>query len=125
MRNQQYRHLASQGVDGFPECVRRFFVKVTGGLVEDQYPGVLEQRPRDCNALLLSTRQARAMLADFGLVALRELFDDFVYLGHSARLNDVLKVRMRVGDDEVVVDGAGEQHRFLRHHAEVAPQFVG
>ena len=37
MRNQQYRHLASQGVDGFPESVRRLFVKITRCLVKDQY----------------------------------------------------------------------------------------
>ena len=32
---------------------------------------------------------------------------------------------MRVGEHQVVVDRAGEQHGLLRHHAEVLPQLVG
>ena len=32
---------------------------------------------------------------------------------------------MRVGDDQVVVERAGEEHGFLRHDAEVMAQFVG
>ena len=70
-------------------------------------------------ALLLAAREADAVLADLGLVALRQLLDDLVNLGHLAGLHDVLERGVRVGKDEVLVDGAGEQRRLLRHHAEV------
>ena len=42
-----------------------------------------------------------------------------------AGLDDVVEARVRVGHDEVVVDGAGEEHGLLRHDAEGLAQFVG
>ena len=42
-----------------------------------------------------------------------------------AGLDDVLEAGMRMGHDQVVIEGAGEEHGFLRDDAEGGAQFVG
>ena len=65
------------------------------------------------------------MLADLGVVALRQLLDHVVDLGDPAGLHHVGESRVGIRRDQVLVDGAGEEHRLLRHHAEILAQLVG
>src|SRR5258706_12810265 len=65
------------------------------------------------------------MFADPGLIAFGQFFYRFVYLGKLARLDDLLEARMRVGENQVVVDRAAEEYRVLRHHAVMLAQLVG
>ena len=60
-------------------------VERAGRLVEDQDARVGDQRARDGDALALAARQARAALADDGVVALGQLEDEFVRAGELRR----------------------------------------
>ena len=42
-----------------------------------------------------------------------------------AGLNHILEAGMRMRHDQVVVEGASEEHGFLRHDTKGLPQFVG
>jgi len=55
----------------------------------------------------------RGVLADRGLVAVGQALDDFVDLA-ILQLDHLLEGRVRIREDEVVVDRAREQDRFLR-----------
>src|SRR6185312_3074292 len=56
-----------------------------GGVVEDQDPGVGQDRPGDRNPLPLAAGEGEAALADPGLVAVRQLADEAVGLGQPGR----------------------------------------
>jgi len=66
-----------------------------------------------------------AVFAQFGLVALREFFDDVVDFSQLAGFDNFVESGQRVGHLQVFVNGAGEQQGFLRDDAEVGAQFVG
>ena len=65
------------------------------------------------------------MLADLGVVALRQLLDEVVDLGELARQHHLGEAGIGVGGDQVLVDRPREQARFLRHDAEGLAQLVG
>ena len=125
MRNEQHCDFSLQLVDRCGEVFGGLLVQAAGSLIENQYLGLFKQGTRNCQPLFLAAGQAHAALADFGLVAIGKALDHLVNLRHLAGVHRLLKRRVRVGDDEVVVDGAREQDGFLRHHAEVMAQFVG
>src|SRR5688572_1532956 len=55
-----------------------FGIERARGLVEQQDGRILEDGARDRDALLLTTREARAALAEEAVVALGELFDELM-----------------------------------------------
>jgi len=75
------------------------------------------------DALLLPAGESGAVFADLGLVALRKFLDGVVDLA-SWQHGSPVRSWCGGGEDEVVVEGAGEQHGFLRNDAEVVAQFV-
>jgi hypothetical protein len=86
---------------------------------------VLEDGAGDGKALLLAAGEADAALADFGVVALGQLFDHVVDLGDLRGLHHVGEAGVGVGGDEVLVEGAREEVGFLRNYGEVLPELVG
>src|SRR6185437_4672985 len=83
-------------------------VERAGGFVEHQDGGVLQQRARDRDALLLAAREFQAAFADRGFVALRQRQDEVVDV-RGARGGVYLVARgagAAVGN--VVVDGVVE-----------------
>src|SRR6185295_1079358 len=64
------------------------------------------------------------MLTENGLVALRQAFDHVMYLGLATGVHDLVESRVWVDHGQVVVDGAREQHRFLRHDPKRLAQLV-
>ena len=105
----EYRaHLAAQLIDGLREVLGRFRVEARCGLIENQQLRALEQGPRNCNALLLAAREPGAVLADFGLIPLRQAFDRLVYFRDLARFDHLIECRKRVRYDQVVVNRAAE-----------------
>jgi len=106
MRNKHHGHFAFELVDGIGELFSRRRIQTAGGFVEDEYLGAFDECPCDCDTLLLSAGQAYAAFADFGLVALWQLFDVIMYLGHFAGVDDMFKVGVGIRHHEVVVDGA-------------------
>lgn len=91
MSNENHRHPPLEPIDGPGEVFGSLLVEVGNRLIEDQHLGALDQRPGDGDALALAAGQAGAAFADFGLVALRKVFDDVVDLGGLARGDDVLE----------------------------------
>src|SRR3954451_23026071 len=125
MRDEEHRRLSLQSIYRLGKLLSRGLIQVARRLVEDQYLRPLEQGSGNRDALLLSARQSHPQLADLGLIPLRQLLDGLMHLGHLARLHDVLEGRVRIGENQVAVNSAGEQRRFLRHHAEVVSELVG
>jgi hypothetical protein len=53
MRNQHNRRLTPERIDRLSKRIRRFFIQITGRLIEDQYLRPLEQCSCNGNALFL------------------------------------------------------------------------
>ena len=94
----------------FGGCV----IETGGRFVEHQDLRALQHRTRNGNALLLSARQAHAVLAHMRLVALRELFKHIVNLSDSASVHHLRKISEGIGRNEVLIHGAREERGFLR-----------
>ena len=102
-------------------CSAVCVVEVAGRLVEDQDLRPLEQRAGDGDALLLAAGKADAVLADLGLVALRQVLDRRRGSPPACRRATICSKRAcGLASEQVVVDRAREEHRLLRHDAEVA-----
>ncbi len=91
-------------------------------LVEDQDARIGDEGAGDGDALALAARQRAAALADDGVVAFRQLEDEVVRAGELGGGDDALHRRRRIGERDVVADGAVEQHVLLQHDADLAPQ---
>ena len=91
-------------------------VDVGGRLVENQHLGVGEHGARDGQHLLLSLRDVQSVVADDGVVAVRQAHDEVMNLGCLGRGDDLLAGRARAAEGDVVIDGAIEQPGVLQHH---------
>ena len=91
-------------------------------VVEQQDAGIGEQRPRERDALPLTTRQRQALFADHGVVAVRQAHDEVVGLRGAGRRLHVCRGRVVAAERNVRRDRVGEQERVLEHHADVAAQ---
>ena len=63
-----------------------------------------------------------AALLDHSVVALRELVDELVGAGEPGDLDHPGARHRRIGEGDVLVDGAVEQEVLLQHDADVAPE---
>src|SRR5579864_7470636 len=68
-----------------PQCdldqMFRLGIEIRRGLIEDQYPWILEDDAGNCDPLLLTTAQAMPSLPYHGLIALRDGGDEVVDIG--------------------------------------------
>ena len=93
--------------------------------VQHQDRGIAQQGAGDGDALPLAAGQARAALADHGLVAVGQRGDEAVGVG-GARGGDQLGFRgVRAAETQVVLDGAVEQVGVLRDDRNHLAQRVG
>jgi hypothetical protein len=92
------------------------------GLVEDEDRRVLDERARHRHALALAARQARASLAQDGVVALGQPRDEVVRVGGLRRRDDLVHRRVELAVANVVGDRAREQQRLLEDHADLVAQ---
>jgi hypothetical protein len=84
-------------------------------LVQQQHGRILQQHPRDRDALLLAAGEAIAALPHHGVVAVLEAGDHMVDVGRRARRDELLVGRVGLGIDEVLPDRGVEQVGLLRH----------
>ena len=99
-----------------------FRIQRTGGLVEQQNRRILEDGARQRDALALAARQPRAALAEECVVALRQLAQKFIGgRGDRGRL-DLRIARRRAAVADILARAGAEQHRFLRHQADLRAQ---
>ena len=119
-RGPAAHHLAQRGVD------LRLQPRVDGrgGVVEDQQPRVGDQRPGQRHPLPLAAGKGQALLADHGVVALRQPVDELVRLGRPGRRQDLLVGGVGAAVGDVGPDGVGEQEAVLHDQADRGPQGV-
>ncbi len=95
-----------------------------GRVVEQQQPGVGDQRPGQRHPLPLAARQSKALLADHGVVALGQPDDELVRLGRLGRGDDLLLRRVRPAVGDIGPDRVGEQEAVLHDQADRGAQRV-
>ena len=123
--DEQYGHARLELIGSAGQLFRGPAIQARGRLIEYEYLRLAQHRPRNGYALLLSAGQSHTMLADNGVVALREPFDEVVHLRQATGLDDLGKTGVGTGGNEVFVQGAGEKPGLLGHHAIVLSQFIG
>ena len=101
---------------------RRLRHRVEGGrrLVEEEDGRVLEQRPRDADALALAPGERRAVLGDVRPVPARQAGHEVVDVGGARRRLDLLVAGVQPSVADVVGDGAAEEDGLLRHQRDLA-----
>src|SRR5207244_3647858 len=92
----------------------RYGVERRGGLVENQNGRVLDDRPRDAQALALAAREAAARFGDLRVVAFRQMRDELVRVRRARRFLDLLPSRVEATVSQVVGNRALEKHRLLQ-----------
>ncbi len=100
VRNDQAGVVGGRFAQGNQDGLLGMGIETGGGLVKDQYPRILEYRAGDGNALLFTTRQLQAALADDGVITLRQVRDEVCEMRQSCRLFDLLVAgpRSRIGN---------------------------
>ena len=122
VRDDERRAVAHQVLQRFLDQQLRFGVERRRRLVQDQDRRVLQQRARNRQALALPARQLLAALADAGLVLLRQRHDEIVRVRGARRRLDVVARRAGRSVRDVAGNRLVEQHRLLRHDADLRPQ---
>ena len=97
-------------------------VDVRGGLVEDEDARVGDQRAGERDQLALPGRELCAALADFRVVAVRQLGDELLGSDRRRGLADLLGARAGPPEGDVLGDRAREQERLLRHDPHLRAQ---
>ena len=113
-------HLAQRGVD----LGLQARVDGRGRVVEQQQPGIGDQRPGQRHPLPLPAGQGKALLADHRVVALGQPDDELVRLGRLGRGDDLLVGRIRAAVGDVGPDRVGEQEAVLHDQADRGAQRV-
>ena len=99
-----------------------FRIDGTGGLVENQDGGILQEGTGESDALAFAARQTHSALADLGLVAVEEADDELMGVRRLRRLDDLVVTGRgsRVGD--ILGDTCREQHGLLEDDGELVTQ---
>ena len=97
-------------------------VDVAGRLVQDQHRRIVEHRPGDGQKLLLSLGDVSPVLADDGLVALRQAHDEGVDVGGFGGRHHLVHGRPFLSVGDVVENRSPEHPGILQHHGVGAAQ---
>ena len=87
-------------------------------VVEQEDAWVGEQRARERDPLPLPTGEREPLLADHGVVAVREPQDELVRFGRARGGFDLRGGRVGPGERDVGADRVGEEERVLEHDAD-------
>ena len=104
-----------QTVQGILHQTFRFGVQGACGLVQDHHRRVFEHRPCNVDALFLAARKFVTAVAYIGIIALWQLHNKIVRIGHFGRLNDFLVGGIRFGQSDIIAHRVVEQNGFLRY----------
>mmetsp|Transcript_13766 Transcript_13766/g.33854 ORF Transcript_13766/g.33854 Transcript_13766/m.33854 type:complete len:306 (-) Transcript_13766:3780-4697(-) len=102
-------------------CALAARVQRRGGLIQQQHLGVLDDRARDGDALLLAAAELDAALPHARVHPLRQLGDEVGRVGRARRRLHLLQAGTRRAVRDVVRDGARKQQRLLRHQPHLLP----
>ena len=97
----------------------RFALRIegAGGLVEDQDARIVDERPRNGEALALAAGEIGRALLDIGLVAIGHALDEFLGAGKPRSLHSIGEREPGAARDDVVPDRAAEQEVLLQYDA--------
>ena len=101
--------VAPQGGHGVGDARFVFGVKGARGLVEEDDGRGLQERAGDGNALAFSSGQRAPALADGGVPAVRQAFDDLVDSAQASRFLDICAARVGVSDAHISFQGVVEE----------------
>ena len=119
VRDDEQRLALRQRGDAALELVLIFGIGEGRGLVQNDDGRVFEHHARDGDALLFAAGEALARLARRRVVALRELFDEFLALRGARRGPDLLVRRARIAEADVFKQRTVEEEIILRNKADV------
>src|SRR6266436_4446854 len=122
MRDYQYSTPAHQILQTRRSSDLRFAVERRSRFVQNQDGRVFMNRARNGNPLSLPAGQPHSTLSDYSLIPLRKAEDKLVSQRRARRLLHLLLRNMRLAISDVVTDGVIEQHRLLRHNANLRSQ---
>ena len=106
----------------FPQQVFRLRIDAGSGFVEDQNAGIVRQRARERQQLLLPDGERRAALPDGLIKACRQAFNKVLQV-HLLRRRAHLRIRNALGPQaDVARDGSGKKERVLQHDAKILAQ---
>ena len=111
-----------EALEGFVDEALGLAVEGGGGFVEEEDFGIGEDGPGDGDALALAAGEFGAAGADEGLVAFREVGDEFVGVGLGGGGFDFLCGGAGFAVGDVFVDGAAEEHDFLGDDGDLAAE---
>ena len=95
-----------------------------GGVVQNQHPGFLKQRPGNTETLLLTAGNIGAALFNIGFVTLRHGIDKFIRTGKTAGFLYFLIGGFFIAPAQVFRNGAGKQFVFLKYHGNGVAQGI-
>ena len=93
-----------------------------GRVVQHEDPRVDRERPGDREPLPLAARERDPALADDGVVAVGEAFDELVRLREPRRALDARVGELGRAEGDVLAHGVGEEERVLRDDADRAAE---
>ena len=111
VRNRDHGAALRQPFERELDLLFRFGVERGGGFVEEENGRVLEQRPGDGEALLLSAGKETAFVADERLVALRLGHDEVVRVSGLGRGLDFLLGRIEPAELDVLAEWCREREK--------------
>lgn len=96
-----------------------FRVEARRGLVENQNPGIGQNRPGDRNALALTAGEFHPTFANYRVVAFRKTLGKFIDPGDPAGFQNFHLRRQRPGELDILANRPVKQEGFLQHHPEL------
>lgn len=124
MGDDQYGPARDQGRYRVLDLGLRPGVGEGGGLVEDEYGGVREERAGDGDPLCLAAGEGEP-LADHRVVAVRQRQYPLMDPGRLGRRPDLVVTGLRPAEPDVVAERAADQLDVLEHEADIAVELGG
>ena len=93
-----------------------------GRLIKDQQLGLGHKGPSDGDQLLLAGAEVAAVVAECGLITVRQRSNEVVDVGGACCSEDVTLGRVGSAVGDVLGDGPAEQPAILKHHPDPGSQ---
>ena len=93
-------------------------------IIQNENPRVSQYGACDSHPLLLATAEFNAILADFRLVAIRELHDKAMHVGGFGGRDDIGIRGILSPVTNILLERHGEEQRLLRNHPDMAAHAI-
>ena len=103
---------------------KTFGLRVDAGrrFVEDEYSGIVENRPCKGDELPLTDRESGSSLEYLGLETVRSLFDKLEGVDRFSSGTHLILGRLEFPVAYIVIDRPGEKKRILHHYTDLSTQ---